>query len=259
MVTDQERLEIRRELELRLGGYGRADERSFATSALARGFEMGNIRAWERREPIQRQRSIREDFALPLLSSVTTGGMIGLAAGALFQSLGVGCAVALGVTTLSWLMEQRNIQRLNWRLERITGRDLDGDGWVGEPEPQPRAVDGPPSRTRHQVEDSRPIIVNTRASVTGQPVADNWPTLDVSSPNRRLARDWAEFLTIGANDGFAIREWTGRELSSGTQVTDPMWREWTATLKQAGILEVNGSGTRLAVPLDNALRSIFAG
>lgn len=259
MLTEQDRHEIRMELERRLGlsGFERKQQMHFnATAGLARAFESGVIQEWEKREPVTRQRSLSADFALPLFKSLTTGTFAGVIAGAFAGDPVVGAWGLTLVGGATWLLQMFNDSRLNWRVERIVGRDLEGDGWISEPvrEKMPH----PPSADRQKGAD-RPIIVNSKNGMTGQPVAETWPTLDASNPNRRLARDLAEFLAIGANDGFAIRQWKGQRLSSGTEVTDPIWREWTGMLKAANILTADNSGTRLAVPLDDALRSIFAG
>lgn len=152
MMNEQDRQEIRREFEQRLGsmaGFKRTTQQQYdAASTLMRGIESGAISSWERREPISRQRSIATDFTLPALKSAMTGLLPSLGllfAGADLQQSGL---AFLAGTTLAWLLQMVNDSRLNWRIERIVGRDLDGDGWVGEPDVQPESLSETPPAPR---------------------------------------------------------------------------------------------------------------
>ncbi len=212
--------------------------------ALAR----GAVDSWERADPLPTRRTITGDYLVPLLQAVTLGVLVG---GGLLLTFGepILARGAGTLATVGWYL--RGIWSTGpgvlWRSETVFGRDINGDGHVGRP----------PAPERQKPSDGRPIIAKNKGGVTGQPVTETWPTLDVSNPGRRLARDLAEFLAAGARDGYSIRTWKGRRLSSGTEITDPIWREWVSFLSAGGILETSSAGTRLIVSLDDALRSIF--
>jgi hypothetical protein len=141
----------------------------------------------------------------------------------------------------TWAVLLQSHRQLLWRLERITGKDLDNDNNIGKPDP--------------------PVILRAYGEYKSAHDTPALPELaitrDAFSPNRRLQQDLLEFVTLGDRDGFALRYWTGKTLSTGTRVSDPVWREWTAHLKNAGILSVDNSGTKLAISLDDALKSII--
>lgn len=138
-----------------------------------------------------------------------------------------------------WFLFLLDLRSLVHQVERITGADLDRDGQVGKPDPV--VILKSPDTPRPRDSALAPQVATTH-TVNG---------------NRRLALDLAEFLTLGHRDGFGIRQWTGRRLSSGTTVTDGTWRTWTGWLRDAELLDVDSSGTRLTVPLDDALKCIL--
>lgn len=144
------------------------------------------------------------------------------------------------VGAVIWFLFLVDLRSLVHQVERLTGADIDQDGHVGKPEPVV-ILKSPGTPRPH---DSAPAPqVTTTHTVNG---------------NRRLALDLAEFLARGADVGFGIRGWTGRQLSSGTTVTDSSWRQWVGWLRDAELLESDNSGTRLTVDLDTALQCILS-
>ena len=80
------------------------------------------------------------DWVVPLLQSVTTGGLL---AGAVVVIVGqtewrgslgaLWLGLTLGISAVAWLVLLRDSRRLLWSLERLTGWDLDRDQQVGKP------------------------------------------------------------------------------------------------------------------------------
>jgi hypothetical protein len=139
-MNKAERAKIERILRARLAaqGFDMGRMRQYeTTTAIARGVQAGVISQWERREPVNRQRSLISDYVVPLLQAVTTGFFIGLGAGFVIGSWSGGVGTGLVVTTGFWLLRQFDDRRLLWKIERIVGRDLDQDHHVGEPELEP--------------------------------------------------------------------------------------------------------------------------
>jgi hypothetical protein len=208
--------------------------------------------AYERKQPAQRAR--REDVWVVALFSV--GSMLVLWAAGVVLALVMmdgrwvrWMAVAgVGVGVVLWFVLMLESRRLLWLAERVTGRDLDGDGHTGRPE-----------------KASKPILLRVRNRVrlwrSGKPV--EVPVMvheDIRDPNRALALDLAEFLAKGAQRGFGIRDWKeDNVLSTGTEVTDPKWRELTGYLTEAGWLKKGNRGTQLVGTLDEALKAILVG
>ena len=212
------------------------ERRESLTVALGKTLQSGG--SYERRAPA-RIGNLRGDLVLPLGQASVTA-LVGAILGGILSGWRIGLVAGGVMFAGAWLLLLWDHRRALWVVERINGRDLDHDGAVGKAKPDP------------------PIILRAH---------ENWRTpervpvvtvsQDVTNPNRRLALDLAEFITRGHRDGFGIRDWTGRVLSTGTRVSDGTWREWTALLKEAGILESDQSGTRLGMDLDTALKSII--
>jgi hypothetical protein len=85
------------------------------------------------------------DLLVPLGQALVTGGLLASAVTVIVGqtdwrhsgSLGaLWIGITLFVTALAWLYLLRDSRRLLWSLERLTGKDIDQDGRVGEPEPQ---------------------------------------------------------------------------------------------------------------------------
>jgi len=134
--------QIQEALARRLG-YKPAGQKTYH-SAIVGAVDAGMVRSWEKREPVERQRTLSADYFIPLLSSVTTGAFGG-AALAVVLGIEAGGIAAVLLSGAAWLYNQASTARLNWRVERLVGRDIDGDGWIGEPQPAPQPL--PPPRT----------------------------------------------------------------------------------------------------------------
>jgi len=213
--------------------------------------------AWERRAPT-RSATVDGDVVVPLLQSGVTalvGGGLGLVAGRAIAggegAVGGFVVGSFGTFGVMWSVLLQQHRKALWAVERITGLDLDGDGHKGRPD-----------RSKSDNKPDPPVILRApRARVVPESdeVFETVTTEDLGA-NRRLAQDLAEFVTRGARViGFGIRDWTGQVLSSGTEVSDPKWREFTGWLRDAELLESGPAGTRLTVGLDEALRSILVG
>lgn len=94
---------------------------------------------YEKRRPIRPAR-MESDVMVPLAQSVITGIAGGVVAGSVAALRGAGWwsllwAAAGGAATwgASWMVLLNTTRSLMWEVERIVGRDLDGDGDVGEP------------------------------------------------------------------------------------------------------------------------------
>ena len=94
--------------------------------------------SYEKRRPV-RAATVPADVTVPALQSVFSGVATGILAGAgaaVAQAEGawlwglMGGAVGMGVT---WLVVLREHRQGLWEVERLVGRDLDGDGVVGDP------------------------------------------------------------------------------------------------------------------------------
>ena len=199
---------------------------------------------YERRDPHGRA-SLEASVIIPMATGFlfAVPAFLGLLlAKAELRYAAAGGLVVFTVATALMLLKMVDLMA---KVETWTRLDLDGDGVIGRPsDPDP------------------PVILHSAQRPTdAQDPPEFNVTRDVSSPNRRLAQDLAEFLVLSDRDGFARAKWVGRQLSSGTRVSDGSWREWVGWLRSAGILESDKAGTRLAegLTLDDALKSILAG
>jgi len=109
---------------------------------------------------------------------------------------------------------------------------------------------------------SEPVFVHVK---NGPNNGSNGKAVEISpadadlTPEQRDYLDLVEFLSTGHHaDNFGREWWTGRQLSSGREVTDPLYRRWTGYLKQAGWMEADNSGTRLTAPLREVLEHVRA-
>ena len=103
--------------------------------------------SWERRQPARRA-EFGGDVLVPLTQGLITGVAAG-AVGGLLSGSWTGAVVAgvcvFGVTWVTLLLDHR---RALWTVERVTGRDLDHDGVVGEPEQRGHNCDHSPPTVR---------------------------------------------------------------------------------------------------------------
>jgi len=99
---------------------------------------------YERKAPA-REPSLQGDVAVPLAQSVLTGIALGVPVASglgllgyeLGQCLTAGAVAAVVGISGTWFTKLGLHHDLLWAVEKITGRDIDGDDEVGEPEPKP--------------------------------------------------------------------------------------------------------------------------
>lgn len=103
-----------------------------------------------RAQPIQRTSSPARaanpisDVVVPFAQSVITGIPVLIASGALWDwRVGIVAGSASWFLTWQWLLRDHNAQL--WRIEEIFNADIDGDGYVGEPQPRERQPQIPTS------------------------------------------------------------------------------------------------------------------
>lgn len=120
----------------------------------------------ERRIP--RGSTLEGDVLVPFLQSVITGAIGALVSWTFWEAPLPGFAVGFALCWLILLVQTRSLLR---EVERVTRRDLDGDGVVGPPEP------GPPAEhiLRIEMADSHGQVrraVNLRSPVPPDRLAD---------------------------------------------------------------------------------------
>jgi len=175
--------------------------------------------------PPMRPSVIESDVAVPLFWAAILAASIGLVAvlAALavreilsatwpwWTSPAAGASVAILV--FAWrctVAEGDRRALLLWPLEAALGRDLDRDGWVGEPEATVETVEP----------DHRLVYVHDPHQ----------------EQRRRNAQDFRHFLKSAYDGkGTAWREWDDEPLPSGRRVTQPLWECWTGRLIQSGL------------------------
>ena len=101
---------------------------------------------WERRRPV-RSVGLESDVIAPGLQSTISGlvagvvATVGATAAAWPRPALVGVGVGAGVLGVVWFALLRLNRGLLWEVERVTGKDLDGDGLVGDPAPRETRVE----------------------------------------------------------------------------------------------------------------------
>jgi len=100
---------------------------------------VANGATYERRKPV-RPAKVESDVTVPLLQSIITGitggivtGSVAVLVGQGWQSLLYGVAGSGVVFGLAWSVILGEHRRALWEIERIIGRDLDGDDQIGQP------------------------------------------------------------------------------------------------------------------------------
>jgi len=189
--------------------------------------------------PVKEQAYLHTEKAgavVPLFQAVITGGLIGLIALVIviWQRVQDGLIYALLiwliVTALTWLILQKHWFTLT-TIERLTGFDLDGDGYTGEP----YQVQAPPAHT---------VRVDLRTTTT-----------DGHYQARRadLPIDEATMIELAtgllAGKPLTEREWAG----TGKPLSCDQVRELKRVFKANGILElVNPSAPKQGDKLTKA-------
>lgn len=80
---------------------------------------------------------------VPGSQAVITGILSGLSATVLADVANlphvgtIGLATGLVVSTAAWVALVKRWVRVAWRIEELTGQDIDQDGYIGQPEPAP--------------------------------------------------------------------------------------------------------------------------
>lgn len=177
---------------------------------------------------------------VPLLESLITGAFIGVSVlGVTMYNFGFWAGLTwggvsfLGASFVQWIRLTGNYRNLLWRLETITGQDLDSSGEVGKPEPPP-----PPIRVEVQEGQSLKFaeLPGDRAALIEFAKKVNSGIVTFSeSGARRAGYGAAEFGRL--RDVFIARHWA-------------YWNH--PTQRQQGV-SLRGSGRtilrELAVPL----------
>lgn len=178
--------------------------------------------------PAMRPSVVESEVVVPLAWSLLLATSLGLAAtlGAVasrevlegrwewWVALAVGGCVWVVVFTWRVLVcEADRRSLLLYPMEVGLGRDLDGDGYVGEPGTQVEVG-------VEEGQDPRLIYVHNA----------------YRQQHERDAGDFRYFLR-GAydGDGTTWRVWDNKRLPSGRQVTRPLWEMWTGRLVKAGL------------------------
>ena len=193
--------------------------------------------------PIAHARNKVDAAYMPLLCL-----LLGLGIVFALVCFGVRLRVAAGVGTLFFVVPiaATIVISLIPQVERVTRKDLNRDGVIGEPV--------------ERSTETQPSIIQTNNRVVGTPVVDQ-DTHDVSDPNRAYALDLAEFVQHGDVIGFTEAAWKGYTFQSGTKMTQPKYRDIKKTLIDAGILTGGGRGQAVALAdnltMGEAVRRIF--
>jgi hypothetical protein len=112
--------------------------------------------SYEKRQPA-RAATVPSDVWVPALQSAISGGIAGVLGGSIAFLVSNHRPGAWGITvgavgfSVSWLLMLYEHRRALWIIEKVTGRDLDDDGFVGEPAPLP----SPPVRVEVSEVDDR--------------------------------------------------------------------------------------------------------
>jgi len=184
----------------------------------------GSVTQISVRPPPLKSSAIESEVAVPVLWSALLAMSFGVAAilAALVLKaataatwswwLPLAVGVCVGVVILAWRLtvcERDRRELLLWPIESMLGQDLDADGFVGEPEPEPVAQE------RHRL-----IYVHNAERAIEQ----------------RDSGDFRRFLKGVYNDrGAAWRAWENTRLPSGRVVTQPLWEGWCTRLLSAGL------------------------
>lgn len=125
-------------------GWQRSNVQAFASGAIS---VAPGVR-YSRTEPA-RKASLESDVTVPLLQSLATGVFAGVVSGAISSIIDwnepaiVGLATAALSSGLVWAALVRDHNASLWKIEEITGVDLDGDGIAGKPAPAPEKKSSP--------------------------------------------------------------------------------------------------------------------
>lgn len=111
----------------------------------------------ERRKPATGPGSLESDVLVPLAQAGISGLVLGLLVGTVAALIGarqpvlIGAAVGALVLAGVWLLLLADRRQLLWTIERVTGRDLDGDHAIGRPTREPPVTLELVDRARRQM------------------------------------------------------------------------------------------------------------
>lgn len=183
---------------------------------------------YEKRQPA-REPSLQGDVLVPAAQSLLTGLAIGVPSAAVMGMLGydtgaslaTGAAIGLTAISVTWLIKMDAHSRLLWLVESVTGRDIDGDGETGEPEPV-----------------ARPEPV--RLEVVKEAAPGKFAGMNIDLPegvDRGLFAHWAAMVV---NNGMSTgrTHWTG----AGRPFSRELYDRFLVALETAGIIHDYGDG-----------------
>lgn len=183
---------------------------------------------YEKRQPA-REPSLQGDVLVPAAQSLLTGLALGIPSSAVMGMLGydtatslaTGAIIGLSAISVTWLIKMDAHSRLLWLVESVTGRDIDGDGETGEPEPVAKAD---------------PV----RLEVVSEPAPGKFSGLNIDLPvgvDRGLFAHWAAMVV---NNGVSTgrTHWTG----AGRPFSRELYDKFLIALETAGIIHDYGDG-----------------
>jgi hypothetical protein len=194
--------------------------------------------SYEKRRPT-RAATVASDVLVPVLQSGISGIVSGILGGAGAGIAGLPHPVLIGLGAgacglgLAWVVILREHRQALWEIEKIVGRDLDGDGVVGRlvPKPEPLKVE-----------------VTTRDE-RGRLRQMQWLDLPPSITDETLA-DLAEAVLLNG------RDFSRRKLPDGLLSPDDYGAIKDAML-QGGLLRYKGKGEQAGVELTGAGRAFL--
>jgi hypothetical protein len=192
-----------------------------APAALYEGYD------YEKRQPA-REPSLQGDVLVPAAQSLLTGLALAAPAAALMGLLGyeantaifTGGGVGLLGATGMWLLKMDAHSQLLWMVEKITGRDIDGDDAVGAPE---RRVEPEPVRIESVQEKSPGKFIGVNIDLP-------------AGVDRGLFFVWAAGVVSG--ETAARDNWIGQGKPFGRKQYDDLM----AAMERIGIIADYGDG-----------------
>ena len=127
--------------------------------------------SYEKRYP-HRPPTVQADVVVPGLQSAISGTIVGVLGGAGAGIAGsphallIGAMIGAGGVGVAWLILLREHRASLWQLERIVGRDLDGDGHIGTPRLVRKPVQVEVVERRETGSIKRMLWLNLPASIT---------------------------------------------------------------------------------------------
>ena len=120
-----------------------------------------------------------------------------------------------------------------WRRELAAGRDLDGDGHVGEPPQRVTRYISIAGQMEPFVDEDEPQPVHDQRQV----VMDVVPGFEMSP------RDLAELVELAQQRGLGRSRLVGARLSRGVKISKGDWERFTREAARRGWIEPGGNGS----------------